>query len=160
MRNQPSRRANLRPTVEGLESRRLLDAGHVPRSFLFRPIDESVPLAEHIHVQLKILIDGRTRVIPAGVGLGASYALPMHTHDATGRLHVESNKVLPFRLRDFFTIWGKPFGPKQVLAQKADRQHTITMTVDGRPSREFGNLLLRDGQQIVVRITTIKPRAR
>ena len=50
------------------------------------------------------------------------------------------------------------FNKKNILGNVADRTHKITMTVDGRPSQQFGNLLLQDGQQIVVKYTTVGRR--
>jgi hypothetical protein len=47
----------------------------------------------HTHVHLSIVIDGREQVIPAGIGIGPEGGHPMdriHTHDASGLLHMES----------------------------------------------------------------------
>ena len=146
------RRSQPRPTVEPLEGRELLSAAprNVPTSFLFTPILEGTPLAEHIHPDLTIIIDGQNLPIPTGIGLGPNGNLPIHTHDSSGFLHVESTATLPFRLRDFFTIWGQPFSKTGVLGHVADRSHKVTMTVDGRPSHAFGSLLLQDRQDIVI----------
>jgi hypothetical protein len=149
-------RSRILPSVEPLEGRELLSGvKNVPTSFLFTPIPEGAPLAEHIHPHLTILVDGQLQVIPAGIGLGANGNLPLHTHNASGYIHVESSRVEPFRLRDFFTIWGQTLSNKNVLGHRADRTHKITMTVDGRPSNAFGTLLLRDLQDIVINYTTV-----
>ena len=151
-------RTHLRPTVETLEDRELLSAApkNVPTSFLFAPIVEGTPLAEHIHPTLTIVIDGQNLPIPAGIGLGAKGNLPIHTHDSSGFLHIESTATLPFRLRDFLTIWGQPFSKTNVLGHQADKTHKVTMTVDGRQSNAFGSLLLQDRQDIVIRYTTTR----
>jgi hypothetical protein len=140
-----------RPQLESLEGRALLSAGNAPRSFLLRPIPETAALVEHIHPRLTIVVDGQRRTIPANVGIQPAGNLPIHTHTADGTLHIESTKYYKFRLRDFFTIWGQPFNKNVVLGRAADKAHPITMTVNGRPSRQFGNLPLSDGQQIVIR---------
>jgi hypothetical protein len=139
------------PHFDCLEGRALLSAGKVSRSFLMAPIPEGAPLSEHIHPHLTIIVDGQAQAIPAGIGIKSTGVLPIHTHTPDGTLHVESPKQLPFRLRDFFTIWGQPFSKNVVLGHVAGRGEKITMTVDGRPSKQFGNLLLQDGQQIVIR---------
>lgn len=139
------------PQFDCLEDRALLSAGKVTRAYLMTPIPEGSPLSEHIHPHLAIVVDGQAQTIPAGIGIKSNGDLPIHTHTADGTLHVESPKQLPFRLRDFFTIWGQPFSQKNVLGHVAGRGEKITMTVDGRPSKLFGNLLLQDGQQIVIR---------
>ena len=151
------RRSHPRPAVEPLEGRELLSAAprNVPTSFLFTPIVEGTPLAEHIHPDLTIIIDGQNVPIPAGIGLGPNGNLPIHTHNSSGVLHVESTKLLPFRLRDFFTIWGQKFSKNDILGNVANKTHKITMTVDGRPSNAFGSLLLQDLQDIVIRYNTV-----
>ncbi len=154
------RRFHLRPSVESLEGRELLStvAKNVPTSFLFTPIVEGTLLAEHIHPTLTIIIDGQNLPIPTGIGLGPNGNLPIHTHDTSGFLHIESTATLPFRLRDFFTILGQPFSKTNVLGHQADKTHKVTMTVDGRPSNAFGSLLLQDRQDIVIRYTTTRHR--
>lgn len=139
------------PQFDDLEGRTLLSAAKVTRAFLMTPTPDGVPLAEHIHPHLTIIVDGQTQPIPAGIGIKPNGALPIHTHTADGTLHVESTQQLPFRLRDFFTIWGQPFSKRTILGHTAGRGEKITMTVDGRPSKLFGNLMLQEGQQIVIR---------
>jgi hypothetical protein len=155
---QPRRSAR-RPAFDSLESRELLSAPkNVATSFLFTPIPETAVLAEHVHPFLTIIINGQNDPIPKGIGLEANGNLPIHTHDSTGILHVESTQKLPFRLRDFFTIWGQPFSNKNILGYKADKTHKVTMSVDGRSSNAFGSLLLKDFQDIVIRYVPIKHR--
>jgi hypothetical protein len=85
--------------------------------------------------------------------------LPLHTHDSSGIIHVESPLSRTFLLGDFFAVWGRIISPQQVLRYHADATHRITMTVDGRPSTAFGSLVLQDGQQIVIRFTKVARRA-
>lgn len=147
------------PACESLEGRALLSVtaggghgGHVPRSFLFTPIVDGTPLAEHIHPHLTIIVNGQSQTVPEGIGIGLENVgnLPIHTHTSDGTLHVESTEALPFRLSDFFTIWGQVFNKRDILGHRAGHGEKITMTVDGRPSNQFGNLLLQDHQQIVI----------
>jgi hypothetical protein len=148
-----------KPAFDSLEGRELLSAPkNVPTSFLLTPIPETAVLAEHIHPFLTILIDGKSLAIPQGIGLEVNGNLPIHTHDSTGILHVESTRKLPFRLKDFFTIWGQPFSNKNILGFTADKTHKVTMTVNSRPSTAFGSLLLKDLQDIVIRYVTVKHR--
>lgn len=154
------RRTEVRPAVEPLEGRALLAGGlgNVPESVLFTPIPEGAPLGEHIHSFLTITVDGQAQTIPAGIGIRTDGNLPLHTHDAGGIIHVESTNLEPFRLRDFFRIWGEPLSKTNVLGHRADRTHKIKMTVDGRPSNAFGSLLLQNLQDIVIKVTTVKKR--
>lgn len=146
-----SREQRRTPQFDSLEGRTLLSAAKISRATLTTPIPNGTPLAEHIHPHLTIIVNGQTQTIPANVGVTPTGALPIHTHTADGTLHVESPQQLPFRLRDFFTIWGQPFSKRTILGHTAGRGAKITMTVDGRPSKLFGNLLLQEGQNIVIR---------
>jgi len=104
----------------------------------------------HIHPQVAILINGERQTIPSNVGITSTCMNPLHTHDATGTIHVESPVKLDFTLADFFAVWGKTFNQDQILDSKADDTHEITMTVNGKPSTEFENLVLKDDDLIVI----------
>jgi hypothetical protein len=115
----------------------------------------------HIHPHLTIIINGQVQVIPAGIGIEANdSALPLHTHDATGKIHIESPVVYDFTLQDFFTIWGQPFNDHAILNHptNAARRVTVMMTVNGQPSTAFGSLVLHDLDNIVINaVETVVP---
>jgi hypothetical protein len=141
--------------VEQLEERAVPDGAPLTDRFLFTPVPDTTPLAMHIHPHLTIFIDGKEKTVPAGIGIEATGDLPLHTHDASGKIHVESPVVRTFCLEDFFAVWGQTFDSQQILGYHADAHHVITMTVDGRPSEAFGSLPLKDGEQIVIRHTEV-----
>jgi hypothetical protein len=118
--------------------------------FLFTPVADTVPLAMHIHPHLTIVINGHEHTVPAEIGIQSSGGLPIHTHDRSGFLHVESPVARTFCLDDFFAIWGRPFNSQQILRFHADRTHRIRMVVDGRPSTAFGSLVLKDKEDITI----------
>ena len=105
----------------------------------------------HIHPMLQIVIDGREQTIPTNVGITSSCMHPLHTHDDTGRLHVESPVRRDFALGDFFAVWGKPFNKDQILDYSVDPAHTIRMTINGKPVDTFENTVLQDLDRIVIR---------
>src|SRR5215467_3191825 len=67
--------------------------------------------ALHIHQHLDILIDGRPVTVPKDIGINFDerFISPLHTHDRTGVIHVESDKVQDFTLGQFFDVWGVRF---------------------------------------------------
>lgn len=107
-------------------------------------------LAMHIHPVLTIVINGQKQDIPAGIGIQPNCLHFLHTHDDTGKIHVESPVQRDYQLSDFFAVWGKTFTADQILDSKVDATHKIVMTVNGQQSDEYGNLVLRDGDQIVI----------
>ncbi len=104
----------------------------------------NVDLVMHIHAVLTITVDGKDETVPANIGLGGSCEHALHTHDTTGTLHVESQTIRDWALGDFFQLWGKTI----------ERDgYSVTMTVDGKPSQELNNLVLKDKQQIKLAYT-------
>ncbi len=61
----------------------------------------------HHHVRLFVYVDGQPVTVPMNIGLSQTAASPLHTHDTTGTLHVESADLnfAPV-LGQFFDVWG------------------------------------------------------
>jgi hypothetical protein len=65
-------------------------------------------IATHIHVQLKIIVDRVPIVIDqTGVDMDTATAAPIHTHDETGILHIETDATHPElpTVADFLRLW-------------------------------------------------------
>jgi len=62
--------------------------------------------ALHIHAHLDVFVHGRRVAVPAGIGIGPDFISPLHTHDASGVVHVESPEVRTFTLGEVFGVWG------------------------------------------------------
>ena len=104
----------------------------------------------HIHPHLAIVINGVQQTVPANIGIDSGCMHPLHTHDIDGIIHVESPAKRDFTLENFFSVWGKTFNRQQILDAVADETHTIVMTVNGKVSDDFENLVLKDQDQIVI----------
>lgn len=67
--------------------------------------------ALHIHQHLDLFVDGRRVPVPADVGISATggFLAPIHTHDASGVIHVESSTRRAFTLGELFDVWGVRF---------------------------------------------------
>jgi hypothetical protein len=142
-----------RPSLEPLEERTLLtgivSAGGLD-TFLLTPVPDDALLAMHIHPHLSILIDGQNQVIPGEIGVEPDGDLPIHTHDDSGTLHIESPVAQEFHLRDFFAVWGQSFTSEDILGHPVDATHPLTMTVNGQVSNDLGSLVLHDHDDIVI----------
>jgi hypothetical protein len=66
--------------------------------------------ALHHHIQLYISVDGQPVTVPMNIGLSSTAASPLHTHDDTGLVHVESAdpNFAPV-LGQFMDVWGVYF---------------------------------------------------
>lgn len=101
-------------------------------------------LAFHIHVHLRIVINGQSRRIPAGIGTAPPYESVhtsagtflsaagcfawLHTHAADGIVHIESPVERTYTLGEFFDVWGQPLDRKHL---GPDRGH-VTAFFNGR----------------------------
>lgn len=108
--------------------------------------------AEHIHPELSVFVRGDELEIPLNVGIDPSQPpeqmAGLHTHDGSGVIHVE-NAASP-TLGQFFEVWGVPFSADRLGPHEAKGDERVRLWVDGEPSTEFGDLVLEDGQQVVV----------
>lgn len=121
----------------------------------------------HWHVQLNITVRGEPRLVSSRIGLasgtwvdhsldefGLPGASPLHTHGATGRIHIESNDVRNYTLAEFFAIWGQPLGPDRLLNEVAGPGEEIVMVVDGDERPLDPGLVFQDEMQIVLILRT------
>ena len=134
-------------------------------------------LSLHIHPWLRITINtGTSNIsvpIPTAVGIldpqinngitsGGSCFEPLHTHDASGIIHVESPSTsTQYTLDNFFQIWkvtyntvnvngvNQPivFNRTDILGYKVDPTHTLSLLIDGgqttyQNSTQYGGLVL------------------
>jgi hypothetical protein len=99
----------------------------------------------HIHPQLVIKADGEPYVLPANIGVTRGCMNPLHTHDSSGEIHVESPVQVDFTLGDFFAVWGKSIGDFGTLER---------LSVNGIESTNVENLILRDRDEILLEYKT------
>jgi hypothetical protein len=130
--------------VEGLRTR--LDA-------LGLPALAAEGTVLHFHVHLDLFVDGHRVTVPAGIGIAPEglFFSPVHTHDATGIVHIESAQARPFTLGEFFGVWGVPLTTRCLGGECASGRRQISVYVKGK--RLTGNLaalILEPHQEIVV----------
>ena len=65
-------------------------------------------LVMHIHAHLDVFVDGKHVTLPALVGINpaAGYLTELHTHDASGVIHIEAQKQGDYTLGQFVAEWG------------------------------------------------------
>ena len=68
----------------------------------------SMAAALHHHDLLQVYVDGQPVTVPSQVGIDQAegYLTSLHTHDASGIIHVESPTQRSFTLGQFFDVWG------------------------------------------------------
>jgi hypothetical protein len=72
----------------------------------------NMPEAYHVHTHLSIFVDGVQTALPASIGihnqLPSRCFYGLHTHDRSGKIHVEFGGPGTYTLGMFFNIWGQP----------------------------------------------------
>ena len=107
-------------------------------------------LALHIHPFLEIEILGQKYTIPADIGISSKGMRVIHTHDSTGKLHIESPYPYQFYLKDFFTIWGKNLNSSCIFGYCEGNGHELVFYVNGIESEQKENIQLKDGEIIKI----------
>lgn len=107
----------------------------------------------HWHPNLAIYIKGKPEEIPANLGIGITHQ-PIHTHDATGQLHLEIQGLVTkddIKLGRFFKIWGKLFNSDCIFESCNGPNGKVKMLVNGRENSEFDNYEMQDNDKIEIR---------
>ncbi|GIU68181.1 MAG: hypothetical protein KatS3mg001_031 [Candidatus Pacearchaeota archaeon] len=105
--------------------------------------------ALHIHSKLKILIDDTEQLIPPNIGISQGVMRPLHTHDASGEIHIEAPYKRDFTIGEFFQVWEKNFNSSCIFNYCTDKGN-LTMIVNGKENFEFENYFMKDGDIIII----------
>lgn len=112
----------------------------------------------HIHQHLDVFVEGKPVTIPAGIGIAQGVGFsPIHVHDGTGVIHVESPTVETFTLGQFFDVWGVKFTATCIGGYCADGTKTLKVYVNGTLYQGDPRLLaLAQHQEIAITYGTDK----
>jgi hypothetical protein len=94
-------------------------------------------LSYHSHPNVVVTVNGQGILFP--VTFDGSCPQPIHTHDSSGVLHIETDQNQNYTVGDWFLLWGHwakdktqtIFNSTQIFNNKVDSTHHITMTVNG-----------------------------
>ncbi len=97
------------------------------------PILGSDGQVEHIHAHLDVVVDGHPVQVPAGIGIDPVHRAisPLHTHDTSGVIHIESPVQRQFSLGEFFSEWGVSLSADTIGALRAVGDKTLRAYVNG-----------------------------
>lgn len=128
------------------------------------PIDSksstSVPIDSmgmmHLHTHLNLVIDGKETPVPANIGIDPklwqdhsldSYGMkgmtPLHTHDTSGTIHIESYKTREYTFGQLLDIWGINLN-----------EYKISVTVNDQATQDYRNYVFKDGDIVTLSIDT------
>jgi hypothetical protein len=90
--------------------------------------------ALHIHAHLDIIVNGNPVQVPADIGVDEAKQKisPLHSHDTTGLIHIESpNKSDTFTLGQFFAEWQVSLAADHIGGLTSDASHHLKVYVNG-----------------------------
>ena len=108
--------------------------------------------AYHIHAHLSVYVDGKNVPVPAQVGIDpqGQFLAPLHTHDTSGVVHMESSQTYPFTLGQFFNVWGVKFTNTQLGGYQAGNGQVLSTYVNGKPVTNAPSYVMKPHDVIVV----------
>jgi len=116
-------------------------------------------LTLHTHQHLDVFLHGRAMPVPANLGISSApkFISPLHTHDATGVIHVESPTIETFTLGQFFDVWGVRFTSRCLGAECTKGHSKVQVFLNGRLFMDDPRRLpLLQHQEIVVTFGSTK----
>jgi hypothetical protein len=142
-------------------------SGTVPELNAQAPADNKTAnkIIMHTHSSLNVTVNGNSIPVPNGVGINSTlwndHSLdefgtaqetsvfgmvtpsmsPLHTHDSSGIIHVESTEFKNYTLGDFLNIWGLPLEGKKV-----------SLIVGGNSTENYTNHPLKDMEKMILKI--------
>ncbi len=113
-------------------------------------------LARHDHAVLNIFINGEQELVPANIGILTDVCNEqgeemhaVHTHDSSGRLHIESNEQIDIPIGVFFDIWGHHFDETGIFEYRVNSTHELIMTVGGTVVDSYDDYLLVNTSEVI-----------
>jgi len=119
--------------------------------------DTTTPVV-HVHAHLTLIADSVQRAIPVAIGTTDPFEVQnfvvaarcfywLHTHDATGIIHLEAPNNNTLTLGNFFAIWGQPLSRSNVAGFTGD----VTVYVDStRYDGDLGAISITAHKQITL----------
>ena len=119
----------------------------------------------HIHSNLNVTVNGKSLIVPNRIGINSTlwndhslYKLgterkttifgmitpamsPLHTHDSSGTIHVESTEYRNYVRGQFLNILGLPPEGSKVI-----------LFIDGNSTENYNNYVLKDREKMILKI--------
>lgn len=112
------------------------------------------PIVMHIHPAITILGGKGEVALPTNIGInpvlwkdhkldqfGMQGMSPLHTHDSSGTIHVESNTERDFTLGEFLAIWGG-----------LDPNKVVNVGVNDDKISDYSSHVFRDQEKITIEL--------
>ena len=124
----------------------------LPQRLTAMQLPQTSDVIFHIHANMAIYTDGKRQTVPAQVGIDQTHQLlaSLHTHDTSGTIHMEAVQPYPFKLGQFFNVWGVKFTQTQLGAYLVGNGLVLQVWVNGKQVKSFVNYVMKPHDRIVV----------
>lgn len=121
-----------------------------------------MPEDYHVHTHLSIFLNGESLSVPEDIGIYRFEAdnncyYTIHTHDHSGKLHVEAAAPGTFTLGQFFAVWGQSLTSDD-LAGLTGMPVEVFVTDEGVAVRvdeeDWGDIELASHREITIQVGT------
>jgi hypothetical protein len=119
------------------------------------------PQTYHVHSHLSIIQNNEVFAVPQYIGAAQSgnthCFYPIHTHDQSGKIHVESTAPGTFTLGNLFEIWQQPLTDSNVLGISGlpiEIFVTDNGTVTKVEAADWKNIELKDHREVTISLGT------
>lgn len=121
-------------------------------------LDSHNSLAMHIHPRVELVIDGQSIAVPDDLGIDTSACVQamhlLHTHDATGKLHIEGYETFSPTAQLIFEVWNISFPEDDTLQPLFDEPARVSITVNGVATEAaWDDIELKDGETLRIEHT-------
>lgn len=111
----------------------------------------------HDHALIEYYQDGVKQVVPEDIGLsiasshplaqyGPSGIAPIHTHDTSGVIHIESKEQRRYTFGDFLELWGLDLSGT-----------SASLSANNQPVASMGSYVIQDQDVLRLDVTTTRP---
>ncbi len=122
--------------------------------FTLEEVHADPRLVIHDHVSLAMILNGQEAVIPQGIGIkpelwkdhsldkyGPTGLSPLHTHDTSGIIHIESTTNREYTFGEFLQVWG------------IDTNKISSVTVNGSKVPDYKDHPMENGEKVQMEVT-------
>lgn len=115
----------------------------------------------HVHTHVSIFLDGVALAVPGDIGIvslqpSGRCFYSIHTHDLSGKIHVEAAAPATFTLGQLFAIWGQPLETDNV-AGLTGKPIVVYSTEQGTVTRVTGDwkvIELTSHKEVTIQVGT------
>ena len=122
---------------------------------------QNMPEDYHVHTHVTIYLNGEALAIPQNIGIESGPPrcfYTIHTHDHSGKLHIEAAAPGTFTLGQFFAVWGETLN-STTLADLSGMPVVVYVTDEGDTTAtqiadNWSDIALESHREITIQVGT------